>query len=519
MRISAVWYITIFLALCQFEFVGSISALYGALLITAISRQLKARDLLSFEYQLYGAIGVFLSIYHTFTTNILMQQLQTFGWWVVLGLLLARGVCRDSLESPRSLAKAIVSIALSFLNNLTLIKRHKGLIPTLPRGKSLQASQISSICIAFSLLVVFHFLFASINQNYEAWSASIVDALLFIVKMVNITLICQSLLCAYLINSILLICEQDLIIPNQPLNKSSLHLTIILSPLIILFLLFSIFQGQYLFTNIGQMAFKTLSLYVQKGFWELLGVALIGYGIWLFSDLTNRKENENYRMVFNLQFFFTVELLIVCIFTLHKLFSLQLYFGFKDQRILATAATLLILGTFILCFLKCKDKISATKILRTQVFGLLSIILILSILNVDLFISKYNSVSYYNSTGKSKDISYLLTNSFDNYDAWPNIIAYAKLRGIDEPKDYYWGDYSPICTKRLNYYGSGHTTLFDDHIVKLRNTTYGIRNVLKLNMRRYLVSLHFINNQANITQLASDLRAICQKNDKEIPSS
>ena len=66
--------------------------------------------------------------------------------------------------------------------------------------------------------------------------------------------------------------------------------------------------------------------------------------------------------------------------------------------------------------------------------------------NLDLFVTTVHPIRYQVDRRFHKDYAYLLTNSYDNYSEWGELMLELLERGeIETPANYYWGNYKPLC--------------------------------------------------------------------------
>jgi hypothetical protein len=414
----------------------------------------------------YGLMGVYIVLggYAAVTTNPLVDALNRVvllgmtGWWL---LYLSSG------HFPKHIREAVqngwVFFQALFLH-LTWVDFWKEVLKlpkwSRPNGVSLAQPQWLGLAIAVPLLAVFHGLFAQANAEY-AWFVSeafrkLWEALVWIWELDLVEILIKTLLGGALFTWLLsprLDQAQPAMSPLQ--RQIFIILEEVVLALVALFGLFSYFQGKLVFLDFGSLSFKELSTYVIHGFWELVAAALLGYIVSVVAlnylkkaELISLTVAATKRLKWWLTIF-TTELLMVIGFTLHKLYVHQLWFGLKDQRILATGAVLLILLTFGLFLLKLWRGWSDERVFSIQLWSLLAMILVFNVVNLDLFISRHHPISYYVDGQKYKDYSYLLGNSFDNYEVWPELAGEALAQQPPQPTEYYYGWYPSFCQRSV----------------------------------------------------------------------
>ena len=109
---------------------------------------------------------------------------------------------------------------------------------------------------------------------------------------------------------------------------------------------FPAFKGSELLAMEGELSFKDRSLYVQSGFWELLVVAGMGYALWAMCKIAGCDLSPRVKLR-SLLACFAAELLLIGIFSLHKIGTLQWVFGLKDSRLLATMVVCSVVSVFV----------------------------------------------------------------------------------------------------------------------------------------------------------------------------
>jgi hypothetical protein len=412
-------------------------ALFSLALLTILTRRLHkcgaahgSRDKVDL-----GAACV-LAILPVVMTNTLVLVVGGSALALHLYLLLLRGAAPGVPLSLRIIQPLTVEFVIAFLKRIGEV---------FYRATRLQRYHISrrvSLGVLGSLvpLLVFHILFATVNQSYKDNIHAIVrfildlDAFLWIGEIAIQSLVIHALLTVQL-----------------PLDRFSfaererdVAVTISLLPIVLLFGIFSLFQTSAVAHAMSIQTFQELSLYVQRGFWELLVVGCLGYQFWL---LVHRR-GKDLSTAFSVQQIlscFAGLLLLISLFTAHKVGLLQASFGFKDQRVYASLATALLGMGFILSLLHLRGRISTQAILRSSVTSFLLGSACLGVVNIDYVASLYNPVRFYVDEAPRRDLSYLLGNSFDNISAWEDLMQEGISVGIPTPRDYYWGRYLPLC--------------------------------------------------------------------------
>ncbi len=395
------------------------------------------------------ALGVLNCSSFFFTTNALilaLNSLVVLFLVLIMAILLAEGAefpfrsAHFVLGSLRTLGAASAHAFDSRTRSAFRGSRFRLLIPW---KRVLQRSILSILVLWF-----FHVFFADINDEYLTFASLVLSKIYHFLEYifdVEFWLRCTlGVTLAYFLFALFTV--RTTATPKclaEWTLKDSMYTVV--GAVVVLFFIFSTFQTKLLYSDVSKMSFKSLSLYTQQGFWSLLIVAVFGYLLLLFSLWQKPLHTEEKSSWKYLLAVFNVELFFICLFTFHKLGVLQHYFGFKDQRIVATLAVLLITMTFLLSLGRLAGRIGDSTVFQIQSYCLVFGVLFLSAINVDAMATRINPIGYYVNETKYKDYSYLLTNSLDNVSEWPSLMAEAEQTGIPVPDNYYWGKYSSLC--------------------------------------------------------------------------
>lgn len=193
---------------------------------------------------------------------------------------------------------------------------------------------------------------------------------------------------------------------------SSVTISIPLSMLNIIYLLFSIVQFSYLYGN-GQLRLPdgfTYAEYARRGFFELVAVAVINFTIILIG-LGNTKASSE-----KSSYFCKILYTLLAVFTLNMLYSahykMRLYetvYGYTYLRVYVHLFMVLLLALSLAAIGAVWHK--AINLPKIFILGSLVLYTILNVVNVDAFIAKQN-INIYKQKGKI-DVYYLTTLSDD----------------------------------------------------------------------------------------------------------
>lgn len=195
----------------------------------------------------------------------------------------------------------------------------------------------------------------------------------------------------------------------------------------IAYLLFTIIQFSYLYVG-GMQALPqgfSYAEYARKGFFELILVTLINFGILLLSINFTKKQNEKVNKIANLSYslliFFTFNMLISASY---KMYLYESAFGFTRLRIFVQAFMILI--GILLVIVLLGIWIPKIPIFKCAAMATLVVYVGLNFINVDQLIAKENILRY-QETGEI-DMYYIQRLS---YDAAPELRKLLEAEDID----------------------------------------------------------------------------------------
>lgn len=510
----------------------------------------KSRNIkLSLYHHAVFILGLILSTFFSITTNGLVVCITYLATWLLTSILLFLLFEKQIPDGPIQYIQSFFRYCKYIIVNGLSTSQIKQFCMIKKDGIHVDFKKdvFYGLLISLPLLVVFHFLFVRINADYAVFMSNILEwvwrVIRYILDIELLWIILKSIIQGYIFY--ILLSVEHTKENDKMIGKDWPHVIfkMVLVSVVALFLIFSSFQSKLLLLDVFHLAFKEVSQYVQKGFIELLLVSFAGYSLSIFILQRLSKESSKEQMhVRWLLTVFCIELVTITVFIFHKLYALQAVFGFKDQRILASSAILLVLITFIFLLFRILGKISAIQIFRWQIIFLAGFVFLLNLLNVDLFTSKHNSIRYNLGDVQHKDYSYLLGNSYDNISEWPQLMKEAQEVGIPKPDEtYYWGHfsssrkdfygsiYSPICEKRTinndSYSQSSNDgtqkytyySYLEDRYQKL-NTKYGSFNLktpltklTTVNIREYQAYLFIQENRSLIDAFIEFAKNRCKE--------
>jgi hypothetical protein len=192
----------------------------------------------------------------------------------------------------------------------------------------------------------------------------------------------------------------------------------LLGGLNLLFMVFVAIQARYFFggaDNITQASY-TYADYARRGFFELLAIAVMVFGLLLLLSLVTRRAGQGERLFQALGLGLIVMTLVVMVSAFQRLSLYEEAYGYTRLRVVSHVFIVWLAGLFTLLALELTSK---RPFLRYGwVVCALGYLLTLNAMNVDGFIAQHN-LERYRETGKV-DVTYLTTLS---YDAVPGLVA------------------------------------------------------------------------------------------------
>ena len=277
--------------------------------------------------------------------------------------------------------------------------------------------------------------------------------------------------------------------------------------------IFCIFQIQSFWVKYANFTYKQLSLYTQKGFWQLLVVSLLAGSLWLFTARQAQQTAELPQRVRWILGILAAELLLLSVFSHHKLLLQQYFFGLRDRRVIATFGVSLLSLTFVLFGLEVLAKCRRELTFKLQYSALFTGVLIFSFGNLEATMQRVFPIRFEYGGTMYKDYSYLLTNSLDNVEMWPELMCEAMKTGIPIPVDYYWhdatGGYSSLCEATERSFKTSNLRLLSKY--SDMDHSRSLSQVATLNITEYKAILLIQKERALFEAFYSFVDAECWK--------
>ncbi len=283
------------------------------------------------------------------------------------------------------------------------------------KDKKVSSQIVRGILISIPFLIIFILLFSSADLVFQKYMSDLVSINIegeTIVRIFLVLLVSCVFVGAY--SYIFNVRKEVIGDKERGLSIGSIESYILLGSVNLLFLLFISVQITYLFggqSNISSLGF-TYAQYARKGFFELIGVAVISFFLLLGLDKYIKREKGNNLRIFNvLSSLLVAEVVVIMISAFTRLLLYEDAYGFTTLRLYSHVFIIFLTVTFALLIYKV---LKNGKESNFSLAVFLSVILFLAgmnILNPDAFIAQRNIERF--NDGKKIDVYYLTTLSDD----------------------------------------------------------------------------------------------------------
>ena len=210
----------------------------------------------------------------------------------------------------------------------------------------------------------------------------------------------------------------------------------VLSLLNIVYIIFAVIQFAYLFggNSFVHPSSFTYAEYARRGFFELIVVAIINFGILLFSITFVKKESRKANVVINA--FLSAIVVFTFVLLVSAFYRMVLYetaYGYTYLRIFVQTFMILLFIIFIINLVYIWYR--RFPIIKSYILCSLIIYIILNFANVDVIIAK-NNISRYYSTGEI-DIYYLPELSYDAIPEMTKLLDSDDKEIVNAVNDYF----------------------------------------------------------------------------------
>jgi hypothetical protein len=124
-----------------------------------------------------------------------------------------------------------------------------------------------------------------------------------------------------------------------------------------------------------------------------------------------------------------VELLVIPVYLSSRTGIFQRAFELNDARLMIILGAVFAFGSYLFGLMKGRDGMTPGCFFRGQIVSVTFVVTLVSIGNIDLFLTKYHPSRYKTGGEWKRQYSYFLTNSYDNYEEWGEVMLEALDRG------------------------------------------------------------------------------------------
>jgi len=210
----------------------------------------------------------------------------------------------------------------------------------------------------------------------------------------------------------------------------------ILSLLNIVYITFTVIQFAYLFGGNSFMlpSSFTYAEYARRGFFELIAVAIINFGILLFSITFVKKESRKANAVINA--FLSAIAVFTFVLLISAFYRMALYemaYGYTYLRIFVQAFMILLFVLFIINLAYIWYR--RLPIIKLYILCSLIIYITLNFANVDAIIARNNINRYYST--EEIDVGYLTMLSYDAIPEMTRLLKSEDKEIVNAVNDYF----------------------------------------------------------------------------------
>lgn len=280
-------------------------------------------------------------------------------------------------------------------------------------GKSILIS-IPIIIVVLILLISADQVFASIFNNIFYYFGNIfsIKEMTNLIMRIIVIIIAFGYIGGYLINLV----KEDTIYNQkeddehkEKIKIEDITMNTTLTILNIIYLIFCIIQFTNLFTQVSHNSNFDYSGYARRGFFQLMFVSLINFGIIFISNI-NKKEKTEKKYTKIMSILIIAFTIIIIISAFYRMYLYEQEYGYTYLRLFVyfiLATELLITIPIIMYILK-----NNVNLVKSSIIIITTMYLILNFINIDYVIAQKNINRYFeNNESKSIDLSYLIKNT------------------------------------------------------------------------------------------------------------
>ncbi len=341
-----------------------------------------------------------------------MLTLMNIGACLLLLLLIAKVAFRRRLTDLR--VKDYSSIPLTPLQFLKPARHTIGQIVATHKALKIQpktAQIVKGIAITVPVLVVFLLLFASADLIIQKHLNDLVSIQIdpeITARLILILLATLGFIGGYsYLFSVTKPEENPLEAPLKPLI-GKVESTILLVSVNTLFFAFILVQLAYLFGGTGNISAQgfTYAEYARKGFFELLAVVVMAFGLLWSAEKYIERGKRGHSMLFKvLSIGLVLQVMLIMGSAFRRLYLYEQAYGFTAPRLYSHAFTILLAVIFLILAYKIIRSASDRAFAFPALLAVIAFLAVMNTINPDAFIARQN-LERYQHTGKI-DAQYL----------------------------------------------------------------------------------------------------------------
>ena len=316
-------------------------------------------------------------------------------------------IIRDYITVPFTPFKFINPFFKSISDLFSLRKERK--------DKKMLSHIVGGILISIPFLFIFILLFSSADLVFQKYISDLVSINVngeIVFRIILVLLVSCVFIGAY---SYIFNVRKELIGDKERrFSIGGIESYILLGSVNLLFLLFISVQITYLFggqSNISSLGF-TYAQYARRGFFELIGVAVISFFLLLGLDKYIKREKGNDLRIFKiLSSLLVIEVVVIMISAFTRLLLYEDAYGFTTLRLYSHVFIIFLTITFALLIYKVLKNEKESNFSLGVFLSAILFLVSMNILNPDAFIAQRNRERF--NDGKKIDVYYLTTLSDD----------------------------------------------------------------------------------------------------------
>ena len=316
-------------------------------------------------------------------------------------------IIRDYITVPFTPFKFINPFFKSISDLFSLRKERK--------DKKMLSHIVGGILISIPFLFIFILLFSSADLVFQKYISDLVSINVngeIVFRIILVLLVSCVFIGAY---SYIFNVKKELIgDKKRRLSIGEVESYILLGSVNLLFLTFIFVQITYLFggqSNISSLGF-TYAQYARRGFFELIGVAVISFFLLFGLDrYVQRKQDTNLRVFKILSSLLVVEVIVIMISAFIRLLLYEDAYGFTTLRLYSHIFIIFLTIIFALLIYKVLRNGKESSFSLGVFLSIILFLVGMNILNPDAFIAQRNIERF--NDGKKIDVYYLTTLSDD----------------------------------------------------------------------------------------------------------